>query len=119
MRTTPLVRFSIVDLPQRASLSMKVLTVLDVVDLGNELFLYRFAGVKAVEGLANHELKIVIGFFYLTDVDALKIYHLCEPVVHNFGLIGSQTSQVVKKGLLPEDLWVLKHLVNQVHATGC
>ena len=73
MRTTPLVRFSIVDLPQRASLSMKVLTVLDVVDLGNELFLYRFAGVKAVEGLANHELKIVIGFFYLTDVDALKL----------------------------------------------
>lgn len=73
MRTTPLVRVTIVDLPQRASLSVKVLSVLDVVNFGNELFLYRFAGVKTVEGLANHQLEIVIGLFNLTYVDALEL----------------------------------------------
>ena len=52
---------------------MEVLTVLNVVNLGDELFLDCVAGVEAVKRLANHHLQIVVRLLNLTDVYLLKL----------------------------------------------
>ena len=54
-------------------LTMEVLPVLNVIDLGDELFLDRIAGVEAVKGLPHHELQVVVGFLDLADVDPLQL----------------------------------------------
>ena len=56
------------------ALAMEVLTVLNVVNLGDELFFDSIASVQAVKRLANHHLKIVVGLLNLTDVNLLKLY---------------------------------------------
>ena len=55
------------------ALPMEVLTVLNVVNLGDELFLDCVAGVEAVKRLANHHLQIVVRLLNLTDVYLLKL----------------------------------------------
>ena len=53
---------------------MEVLSVLNMVYLGDELFFDRIASVQAVKRLANHHLQIVVRLFNLTDVNLLKLY---------------------------------------------
>ena len=54
-------------------LSMKVLPVLNVVDLGDELLLDGIARMQAVKRLAHHKLKVVIRLLNLADVDLLEL----------------------------------------------
>ena len=56
------------------ALAMEVLSVLNMVYLGDELFFDRIASVQAVKRLANHHLQIVVRLFNLTDVNLLKLY---------------------------------------------
>ena len=43
------------------------------------------------------------------------IYHLSEPVEDDVGLVGWQSVEFGKEDLLPHDLGVGQHFVNQVH----
>ena len=54
-------------------LAMEIRAVLNVVDLRDELFLDRVAGMQAVKRLLHHELQVVVGLFNLADVDSLKL----------------------------------------------
>ena len=56
------------------ALPMEVLPILDVVDLGDELFLDRLTRMKTVKGLANHELEVVVCLLNLTDIDRLELH---------------------------------------------
>ena len=54
-------------------LAMEVRAVLNVVDLRDELFLDRVAGMQAVKRLLHHELQVVVGLLNLADVDSLEL----------------------------------------------
>ena len=43
------------------------------------------------------------------------IYHLSEPVEDDVGLVGWQSVELSEEDLLPHDLGVGQHFVNQVH----
>ena len=54
-------------------LAMEVRAVLNVVDLRDELFFDRFAGMQAIKRLLHHELQVVVGLLNLADVDSLEL----------------------------------------------
>ena len=58
------------------ALPMEVLTVLNMVYLGDELFFDSITRVQAVKRLANHHLQIVVRLLNLTDVNLLKLYNI-------------------------------------------
>lgn len=55
------------------SLSVEVMTVLDVVDLRDELLLYRITGVQTLKRHTHHTLEVIVGLLDLTDVDGLQL----------------------------------------------
>lgn len=61
---------------QVSDLLHEVSSVLDVIDLGNQLLLEPFGGIEALILLADHHLQVVVGFLDLRDVDSLELLKL-------------------------------------------
>ena len=58
---------------ERLSLSVEVMTVFDVVDLQDELFLDGITGMQALKRHTHHTLEVIVGLLDLTDVNGLQL----------------------------------------------
>ena len=53
---------------------MEILSILDVIDLGQEFLLDAVRGVQEVESLTHADLEEVVGLLDLSDVKVLELY---------------------------------------------
>ena len=53
---------------------MEILSILDVIDLGQEFLLDAVRGVEEVESLTHSNLEEVVGLLDLCDVEVLQLY---------------------------------------------
>ena len=52
---------------------MEIVSIFNMIDLRNELFLNRITSVQTIERAANHQFKVIVCLLNLCDVHVLEL----------------------------------------------
>ena len=98
---------------QCLTLSVKVLPVLDVADLGYEFLLEPFRSTETIIRFRDQAFEVIVSLLDLIDIHFLQMRHLGEPLKDNILLVLCKLSQLYEEKSFPHNVRLYKDTIYQ------